>query len=59
MTKQFTEEKKCIVCNRKFLRRTITRVRTKNRLGVRKFGSLTCSKKCARERIQLVAKEKN
>ena len=49
---QLIEEKECVVCNNSFFRRTKSRVRNKNRVNVRKVGSVTCSKQCARKRIK-------
>ena len=49
----YEEEFECVVCHKKFLRRKKSRVRHRNRVGVRKVGSVTCSKKCASNRLKL------
>ncbi len=46
------EEEVCVVCNSRFLRRIKSRVRSRNMVGVRKVGSLTCSKKCSMNRLK-------
>jgi len=45
------ETKKCMVCEISFLRNTKVKGRSTLPRGVRRFGCLTCSKKCARELV--------
>jgi len=54
--KPFIEERVCIVCGKLFYRRIKKRTRHKNAPGIRKSGSLVCSKECAKERINLQRK---
>ena len=42
------EEKECVICKKKFLRRT-KKMHKKNGAGVRGYGTKTCSKKCSLE----------
>ena len=46
-SKDHVEEKECIICRKKFFRRIKARVRSKNEVGVKKVGTLGCSKECS------------
>ncbi len=51
--KALVEEKECAVCDKKFYRKKnrVSTGKKNNMVGIRKLGSLTCSKECSRKRI--------
>ena len=50
LKKVLAEEKECVICGKKFFRRR-KKSKTTHIIGVRKTGSLTCSKECSRKRV--------